>query len=147
MPVSVTLYNDTSRRIQAGEFPASDSYIINLYTALPANATATTKTAAESGATQLTTGNGYTQNAKALANVSIATITTNDSMFTFDPVSWDASGGSIAAAFALIYDDTKTNDPPVARIDFDGTVTAVNGTQFRITPDASGGFIRITNAA
>ena len=147
MPVTVTLYNDTPRRIQAGDFPASDSYIINLYTALPANVTATTKTAAESGATQLSTANGYTQNAKALTNVSIATITTNDSTFTFDPVTWDASGGSIAASHALIYDDTKTNDPPVARIDFDGTVTAVNGTQFRITPDASGGFIRITNAA
>ena len=147
MPVTVTLYNDTPRRIQAGDFPASDNYIINLYSALPANATATTKTAAESGATQLSTANGYTQNAKALTNVSIATITTNDSMFTFDPVTWDASGGSIAASHALIYDDTKTNDPPVARIDFDGTVTAVNGTQFRITPDASGGFIRITNAA
>lgn|GEM_PF-2044545 len=147
MPVTVTLYNDTPRRIQAGDFVASDSYIINLYTALPANATATTKTAAESGATQLSTANGYTQNTKALTNVSIATITTNDSTFTFDPVTWDASGGSIAASHALIYDDTKTNDPPVARIDFDGTVTAVNGTQFRITPDASGGFIRITNAA
>lgn len=147
MPVSVTLYNDTSRRIQAGDFPASDSYIINLYSALPANATATTKTAAESGATQLTTANGYTQNTKALTNVAISTITTNDSTFTFDPVTWDASGGSIAASHALIYDDTKTNDPPVARIDFGGTVTAVDGTQFRITPDASGGFIRITNAA
>ena len=147
MPVTVTLYNDTPRRIQAGDFPASDSYIINLYTALPANVTATTKTAAESGATQLSTANGYTQNTKALTGVSIATITTNDSTFTFDPVTWDASGGSIAASHALIYDDTKTNDPPVARIDFDGTVTAVNGTQFRITPDASGGFIRITNAA
>lgn len=147
MPVSVTLYDHTARRIQAGDFVASDSYVVNLYTVLPANVTATTKTAAESGATQLSTGNGYTQNAKTLSNVSIATITTNDSTFTFDPVNWDASGGSIAAAFALIYDDTKTNDPPVARVDFDGTVTAASGTQFRITPDASGGFINLTNAA
>lgn len=147
MAVTVTLYNDTPRRIQAGEFPAADTYTINLYTALPENATATTKAAAESGATQLSTANGYTQNSKALANVSIATITTNDSTFTFDPVSWDASGGSIAASHALIYNDTKTNDPPVARIDFGGTVTAVDGTQFRITPDASGGLTKITNAA
>lgn len=147
MPVTVTLYNHTTRKIQAGEFPASDSYVANLYTVLPANATATTKTAAESGATQLSTANGYTQNAKTLTNVAISTITTNDSTFTFDPVVWDASGGSIAAAFAMIYSDTQTNDPPLARIDFGGTVTAIAGTQFRLTPDASGGFVQIVNAA
>lgn len=147
MPVTVTLYNHTARKIQAGEFPASDSYVANLYTVLPANATATTKTAAESGATQLSTANGYTQNAKTLTNVAISTITTNDSTFTSDPVVWDASGGSIAAAFAMIYSDTQTNDPPLARIDFGGTVTAIAGTQFRITPDASGGFVQIVNAA
>lgn len=147
MPVTVTLYNHTPRKMQAGEFPASDSYVVNLYTVLPANATATTKAQAESGATQVATGNGYTQNAKTLTNVAISTITTNDSTFTFDPVVWDASGGSIAADGALVYSDTQTNDPPLARIDFGGTVTAASGTQFRITPDPSGGFIKITNAA
>lgn len=147
MPVTVTLYNDTPRRIQAGDFPAGDTYVVNLYTALPANATATTKSAAESGATQLSTANGYTQNTKQLTGVVIEAVTTNDSRFTFDPVTWDASGGSIAASHALIYDDSKTNDPPVARVDFGGTVTAVDGTQFRISPDASGGLIKITNAA
>lgn len=138
MPVTVTFYDHTTRKIQAGEFPASDTYIANLYTALPANATATTKAAAESGATQLSTANGYTQNTKALTNVSIATTGTNDSRFTCDPISWDASGGSIAASHALIYSDTQTNDPPLCRVDFGGTVTAVAGTTFRITPDPSG---------
>lgn len=146
MPVSVTLYNHTARKIQAGEFPASDTYIINLYTALPANLTATTKTAAESGATQLSTANGYTQNAKALSGVTIATVTTNDSSFTFDPVNWDATDSGITANYAAIFSTTQSNSPPLARIDFDGPITAAAGTQFRITPNASG-FITITNAA
>jgi hypothetical protein len=143
VPVTVDLYDHTARKIQAGEFPASDTYVVNLYTALPFNASATTKTAAESGATQLSTANGYTQNAKTLTGVNVATVTTNDSRFTFDPVNWDATGSGIAAAFALIYSDTQANDPPLARINFDGTVTAVAGTQFRITP-AAGGFIPVT---
>lgn len=145
MPVTVTFYDHTTRKIQAGEFPASDSYVVNLYSVLPANVTATTKTAAESGATQLATANGYTQNAKVLTGVAINTVTTNDSAFTFSAVNWDATGSGIAADYALIYSDTQTNDPPLARIDFGGTVTAAAGTQFRITPNA-GGFITVNYA-
>ena len=145
MPVSVQLYDHTARKVQAGEFPASNTYIINLYSALPFNATATTKTAAESGATQIATANGYTQNSKTLSNVAILQATTNDSSFNFDPVVWSASGGSIAASFGLIYSDTQTDKPPLARINFDGTITAVAGTLFRIAPDANG-FIRLVNA-
>jgi hypothetical protein len=146
VPVSVTFYDHTTRKIQAGEFPASDTYVVTLYTALPENATATTKAAAESGATQLATANGYTQNTKALTGVSIATTATNKSRFTFDPVNWDATGSGISAAFALIYSDTQANDPPLARLDFGGTVTAVAATQFRIAPQA-GGFIVTEKAA
>lgn len=138
MPVIVTYYNHTKNRIQLGQFPSTDTFKINLYTTLPANATATTKTAAESGATQLSTANGYTQDAKAITGWTASIVTTDDSSLTFDPVNWDATGSGIAAAFALIYDDTQTNDPPYARIDFGGTVTAVAGTQFRIQPNASG---------
>ena len=138
MPVTVTYYNHTSQKIQSGTFPPSDTYVVNLYTTLPFNATATTKTAAESGATQLSTANGYTQNSKALAGVNVATVTTNDSRLISDPVEWDATGSGIAADYALIYSDTQTNDPPYAHIDFGGTVTAVAGTKFRITPNAGG---------
>lgn len=138
MAVTVTFYNHTAKRILAGEFPATDTYKVNLYSALPVNATATTKAAAESGATQLSTANGYTQDAKTIAGLAVTTVTTNDGKLTFDPVDWDATGGSIAAAYALIYDDTATNDPPYAHIDFGGTVTAVAGTKFRINPNANG---------
>lgn len=146
MPVSVTFYNHTPKRIVAGEFPITDTYVVNLYSALPANATATTKAAAESGATQIATGNGYTQNTKTLAGLAATVVTTNDGKLTFNPVEWTAAGGSIAAAYALIYDDTQTDDPPYARIDFGGTVTAADGTIFRISPH-SDGFIVLSNAA
>lgn len=138
MPVSVSLYNHTARRFAAGENIAGDSYIINLYTAFTFDATATTKTAAESGATQVSTANGYTQNTKALANVSINTVTTNDANFDADDVTWNATGAGITAGHALIYNDTDANDPPVAYINFDGSQTAGAGTDFKITWNASG---------
>jgi hypothetical protein len=53
-------------------------------------------------------------------------------------VIWTASGGSIAAAFAMLYNDTDTDDPPVFRYDFEGTVTAVDGDPFQIIWNISG---------
>lgn len=138
MPVTVSFYNHTALRERNGGFPITDSFIVNLYTVLPFNATATTKTAAESGATQLSTANGYTQNAKALAGVALATVNTKDCTLTFSAVNWDATGAGITASFGMIYDDTQTNDPPHSHIDFGGSVTAVAGSQFRINPNAAG---------
>jgi hypothetical protein len=140
MPVSVTLYDHTTARFLSGANAAGDSYKINLYSTLPANATATTKAAAESGATQISTANGYTQDTKTLTGVAVTTVTTNDAKFDADDVSWTASGGSIAAAFAMVYNDTDTDDPPVFRIDFDGTITATTGVPFVIEWNASGIF-------
>jgi hypothetical protein len=140
MPVSVTVYDHTTARFLNGANAVGDSYKINLYSTLPANATATTKAAAESGATQIGTANGYTQNTKTLTGVAVTTVTTNDAKFDADDVSWTASGGSIAAAFAMVYNDTDTDDPPVFRIDFDGTITALDGIPFVIEWNASGIF-------
>jgi hypothetical protein len=140
MPVSVTVYDHTTARFLSGANAVGDSYKINLYSTLPANATATTKAGAESGATQISTANGYTQNTKTLTGVAVTSVTTNDAKFDADDVSWTASGGSIAAAFAMVYNDTDTDDPPVFRIDFDGTITATTGVPFVIEWNASGIF-------
>jgi hypothetical protein len=140
MAPSITIYNHTKARFLSGANLAGDEYIINLYTVLPANLTAATKTAAESGATQLTTANGYTQNAKVLAGVAVTTVATDDAKFDADSVSWTASGGSIVANFAMVYNNTDTDDPPVFRVDFDGTITAVAGTPLVIDWNASGIF-------
>lgn len=138
MAVTISLYNHSAAKFVDGSFAPGDSYKINLYTTLAFDATATTKAAAESGATQVATANGYTQDTKTLANVAVSTVTTNDAKFDADDVQWSASGGSIAAAKALIYNDTDANDPPVAYIDLDGTQTAGDGTTFNVVWNASG---------
>ena len=128
----VTPYNHSTLLIRSGQVTTSSTLKINLYTVLPANATATTKAGAESGATQLSTANGYTQDDKTLTNLAVATVTTNDARFTCDAVQWTASGGSIAADFAMIYVDSLTDDPPLYRYDFEGTITATDGIPFVI---------------
>jgi hypothetical protein len=89
---------------------------------------------------QVATAFGYTQNTKAL------TITTANSSgtITIDETtnpSWTASGGSITARFAVIYDDTHADDIPVCVCLLDTTpadVTATDGNTFTITMNASG---------
>jgi hypothetical protein len=140
MPVSVTVYNHTKARFLSGANLAGDEYIINLYTVLPANLTATTKAGAESGATQLSTANGYTQNAKVLAGVAVTTVTTDDGRFDANDVQWDATGAGLTANFAMVYNNTDTDDPPVFHVDFDGAVTAAAGIPLVIAWNASGIF-------
>jgi hypothetical protein len=138
MPVSVNLYNHTRLRFANGANASTDVYRINLYSAFTFDATATTKTAAETGATQLSTANGYTQNGKTLASVVISVANTNEALFDFADVQWDATGAGIAASHAMVYNDTDANDPPVAHINFDGTVTAAAGVPFIVRPNAAG---------
>lgn len=89
---------------------------------------------------QVATAFGYTQNTKAVtittANAG-GTITIDE---TTNPV-WTASGGSITARFAVIYDDTHASDIPVFVCLLDTTpadVTATDGNTFTITMNASG---------
>lgn len=86
--------------------------------------------------------NGYTTGGSTLTNVtwvnSSGTIT-----FDCDNVVWTASGGSIVARFAVIYDDTVAGDPLLAVCLLDtapADVTATNGNTLTITINASGVF-------
>ena len=140
MAVTITLYNHTVSRFASGANAVGDTYKINLYSVFDFDAADTTKTMAEVGATQLASaGFGYTQNDKALSNVAVSVVTTNDAKFDADDVSWTASGGDIGpASYALIYNDTDANGPPVAYIAFGEAKTANTGTPFNVTWDAAG---------
>lgn len=137
MPASITLFDHTAQRFANGSNAFGDTYKINLYSAFTFDAAAITKAVAETGATQLPTANGYTQNTKALENA-VVWQNGNDAAFDANDVVWTATGGPIAAIGALIYNDTDTNDPPLAWIDFGGTETAGDGTDFKIIWNAAG---------
>lgn len=132
MVATISLYNHTRLRFVNGANAEADVYKIALYTTLPFDATATTKAAAETGATQVTTGNGYTQDDKALANVAFSIFNTNGAKVDADNVAWTAAGGPITASKALIYNDTDVGKPPVAYIDFGEELSAGDGTDFLV---------------
>jgi hypothetical protein len=133
---SISLYNHTAQRFASGANAVGDTYKVKLLTAATFDATHTTLAA--TGGTELANANGYTTGGATLANVAVTTVTTNDAKFDADDVTWSASGGAITASFAIIYNDTDADDPPVAFIDFDGSESAGDGTDFKIIWNADG---------
>jgi hypothetical protein len=138
MAVTISLYNHTAKRFASGENAEGDTYKVKLLTAATFDASHTTLSA--TGGTEVASGSGYTAGGAALTNVAVTTITTNDAKFDADDVTWTASGGPITASFGILYNSSDANDPPVAFIDFDGSQTAGDATDFLIVWNASGIF-------
>jgi len=136
--VTITLYNHSAARFASGANSSSDTYKVKLLTAATFDASHTTLAA--TGGTEVASANGYTAGGAALANVAVTTITTNDAKFDADDVTWTASGGSITASYAILYNDTDVDDPPVAFIDFGASESAGDTTQFKIIWNGSGIF-------
>jgi hypothetical protein len=138
MAISISLYNHTAKRFADGANAVGDTYKVKLLTAATFDASHTTLSA--TGGTEVADGNGYTTGGETLATVAVTTVTTNGAKFDADDVTWSASGGPITASFAILYNDTDADDPPVAFIDFGGSQSAGDGTDFRIAWNASGIF-------
>ena len=138
MAVTISLYNHTAKLFAEGSNAAADTYKVKLFSAATFNA-ANTTLAGITG-TEATTGTGYTAGGQSLANVAVTTVTTNDAKFDADDLTWTASGGSITASYAVLYNDTDADDPPLAFIDFDGSQSAGDGTDFKIAWNVNGIF-------
>lgn len=135
---TVSVYNHTARRFANGSNAVGDTYRVKLLTA--ATFDATHVTLAETAGTEVANGNGYTTNGATLADVAVATVTTNDASFDASDVVWTATGSGITASFAIVYNDSDADDPPLAFIDFEGSLSAGSGAEFRINWNASGIF-------
>ena len=138
MAVTISLYNHTAARFANGSNAIGDTYKVALYTA--ATFAATNTTLAGITKTEVANGNGYTTGGATLSGVAVTTVTTNDAKFDANDVTWTASGSALTASYAILYNDTDANDPPVAFIDFGGSESAGDGTDFKIIWNASGIF-------
>lgn len=138
MPVSVSIYNHTSKLFSDGTIEKTDTFKLLLATSATFNAANTTL----SGVTYTETlvQGGYTTGGKTLSGVSVDTSSTNGSKFTALDVSWAASGASITASYGILYDSTQTGSPPLLFIDFGGSKVAESGTDFLVVWDPNGIF-------
>lgn len=124
----------------------ADTFKVALF--LSTSNVATTSINALSTATnEHANANGYTTGGVALTSVTWVESSGTVTFDCADPVGeWTASGGSIVARFAVIYDDTVASpvvDPIIAHCLLDSTpadVTATDGNKLTINAHASGIF-------
>ncbi len=136
MALTISLYNHTRRLFANGTFAADHTYKVKLLTA--ATYDATDVTLAETGGTEVANANGYTTGGVALTGVAVTTVTTDDAKFDAFDARWTATGSGITASFAILYDDTIPDDPPVAFINLDGSTTATAGVDLIVQWNADG---------
>ena len=139
MAVTINFYNEFVHHVGLGVIDLdSDTFdIILMNTSHTFTATHATKS--QISANEIATANGYTQGAEVLASV---TWTESSGTATFDAAdsSWTASGGSITASDGVIYSETAAADELMCSIDFDGSQSAGDGTDFIVSYNASGIF-------
>ena len=135
------LYNSAKEYLGDGTFDM-DNDTFNLILCDTSSNAATLSTTTYGGLTgELATASGYTQTGVALST----TWTNSSGTLTFDAsdVSWLANGGDLGVYYAVIMDDTATNDELVCYSLLDTTpslVTASDGNPFNIAFNAGGIF-------
>jgi hypothetical protein len=89
---------------------------------------------------QLSTGSGYTSGGATLTITSSAQSAGLYTLMASD-LSWTASGGSIGPfRYAVLYNDTSTNDRLIGWIDYSFSITVASGQTFTIDLDQVTGF-------
>lgn len=92
-------------------------------------------------ANEIAAGAGYVATGQVMAGVTW-TEATGVATWNATDVTWNATGGAIAAAHGVLYDDTPTvpADPLMFSINFDGLQTANDGTPFVVAWNPAGIF-------
>lgn len=96
-------------------------------------------TYADVSASEAANGNGYTTGGQTLSGATISINTASGvATLSWNQIEWTASGGTISASGAIIFDDSTTlashghTDAIVSYIDFSATQSAVAGQKLRI---------------
>jgi hypothetical protein len=143
MAATVSAYNHTRKKLFDLSMvdEASNFYLMLVDGTTAFDATHTTLAAATDSEADEIDGNGWTTGGENLASVAVSIVDTNGAMIDCADVTVTASGGSIAAEYAIIYVDeggAGTTKTPLWFYDFGETITANAGTDFEAPINANG---------
>jgi hypothetical protein len=88
---------------------------------------------------ELSTANGYTAGG---AGVTVTSSSQSSGLYTLmaNDVTWNATGSVGPFRYAILYNDTSTNDLLIGYIDFGYSITLSNGQEFKIDLNQVTGF-------
>jgi hypothetical protein len=102
----------------------------------------TSSNAVKADLTEISAGNGYTAGGTTSAQSSSAQSSGTYKLVIAD-VTFTASGGAIANfRYAVLYNDTATNDELIGYWDYGSTVTLAAGESFTVDFDATNGVLQ-----
>lgn len=93
---------------------------------------------------EISAGNGYTAGGNQAAITSSSQTSGTYKLVLGDPATWTASGGSIGPfRYAVLYNDTATNDELIGWWDYGSAVTLNAGETFTVDFDPTTGVLTI----